>query len=139
MAHFAEIDNDYNVVRVVKVDNVKCCDQDGCECEEIGVEFLRGLYGEKTTWVQTSYNGNMRKMYAGRGYIYIPESDIFAPPSPFPSWTLNRSKGEWEPPVPRPEASDDDAVTWDEDGQRWDVSPNVALQALRDWKISQGL
>lgn len=134
MAHFAEIDNNYVVLRVVVVDNVKCCDQDGCECEEIGISFLRNIYGESTNWVQTSYNSKIRKMYAGKGYHYLPEQDIFVPPSPYPSWTLNRSIGEWVPPVPRPERPDDISLSWNEDEQRWDESPNLALQALREFQ-----
>lgn len=135
MAHFAEIDNNYQVIRIVKVDNHKCADHDGCECEEVGVEFLRGLYGENTNWVQTSYNGSKRQMFAGKGYLYLPEQDKFVPPSPFPSWTLNRSAGKWEAPIPEPEHDEThEATSWDEDNQCWHVTENEALAALRNFQ-----
>jgi len=134
MAHFAEIDNNYQVVRVLKVDNVKCADADGSEVEEIGVKFLRSLYGENTNWVQTSYTEKRRKMFAGRGYMYLPEQDIFVPPSPYPSWTLNRSAGKWEAPIPEPEHDEKtQATSWDEDAQVWHVTDNEALKALEDF------
>ncbi len=138
MAHFAEIDNDYQVVRVLKVDNLKCVDADGSEQEEIGVEFLRSLYGEKTNWVQTSYNENKRKMFAGKGYRYLPEQDIFVPPSPFPSWTLNRSAGKWEAPTPEPEHNEErESTRWSEDDQKWYVEENEALAVIETWKSQQ--
>jgi len=135
MAHFAEIDNDYQVTRVLKIDNLKCVDADGIEDEAVGVEFLRSLYGKNTNWVQTSYNGNSRQMFAGQGYIYLPEQDIFVPPSPWPSWTLNRGKGRWEPPYPEPEHDEKlEATRWSEDDQKWYVEPNEATATLEQWK-----
>ena len=135
MAHFAEIDNNYQVTRVLRVDNIKCVDAEGCECEEVGVEYLRSIYGENTNWVQTSYNSKQRGMYAGKGYLYLPEQDSFVPPSPFPSWTLNRSKRKWEAPIPEPEHDDaTQATNWDEDQQCWHVTENEALKALEEFK-----
>ena len=135
MAHFAEIDNDNQVVRVVRVDNNKCVDADGIESEQVGVDFLKSLYGENTNWAQTSYNGRSRQMYAGQGYIYLPDQDIFVPPNPFPSWTLNRSAGKWVAPVPEPEHDElKEATIWNEDEQKWYIESNEAVKMLEDWK-----
>jgi hypothetical protein len=64
--------------------------------------------------VRTSYNGTIRKQYAGIGFSFDPEADVFIAPKPFPSWILNASY-DWEAPIPRPEGD----VRWDEDEQAW--------------------
>lgn len=138
MAHFAEIDNNYQVIRVLKVDNLKCVDAEGNEHEEVGVEFLKSLYGEKTNWVQTSYTEKKRRMFAGKGYIYLPEQDIFVPPSPWPSWTLNRSAGKWVAPSPEPEHNEErESTRWSEDEQKWYVEEDTALADIEAWKRQQ--
>jgi hypothetical protein len=78
MAHFALMDN-YIVREVIAVDNVNCDDMDFPESEPIGQSFIAasGLSGE---WLQTSYNNNFRGTYAGIGFIYDPDLDIFIPP-----------------------------------------------------------
>lgn len=73
MAHFAEIDNNNIVLRVLVVSN---------EFEHQGHDFLANDLGLGGTWVQTSYNGNMRKNYAGIGFTYDPVRDAFIPPKP---------------------------------------------------------
>lgn len=77
MAHFAELDTDNKVVRVVVVGNPDCLDGNGQESETVGIAFCQSLFGADTTWVQTSYNGNMRGKYAGIGDTYDAASDLF--------------------------------------------------------------
>lgn len=115
MAHFAELDENNVVLRVIVVSNDDCKDAEGNESEEVGIEFCYNLLGG--TWKQTSYNGNMRFRYAGIGYTYDPIRDAFIAPQPFPSWVLNEETTEWEAPIPRPTEG---LYIWNEDDQRWD-------------------
>ena len=71
MAHFAELDNDNKVLRVIVVSD---------EHEHEGETWCNNLLGGR--WKQTSYNGNMRGMFAGVGYTYDVELDEFVPPEP---------------------------------------------------------
>lgn len=82
MAHFAELDENNVVVRVIVVNNKDTSDENGVEKEEIGVAFCKSLFGEDTKWVQTSYNGNIRGRYAGIGDTYDAKSDTFVCPEP---------------------------------------------------------
>lgn len=100
MAHFAEIGLDNMVLRVVVVHNNELLDENGVEQEAKGAEFCRNLFGG--TWVQTSYNANIRKNYAGVGFIYDTQRDAFIPPKLFPSWVLNEQTCQWEAPVSVP-------------------------------------
>jgi hypothetical protein len=100
MAHFAELDASNLVVRVVSVANCECQDAEGHECEHLGVSFCQQHFGGR--WVQTSYNGRIRKRYAGIGFSYDPSRDAFIPPQPFPSWTLDEATCQWQSPVQRP-------------------------------------
>jgi hypothetical protein len=118
MAHFAEIDNNNVVLRVVVVDNKDTSDAQGVEKEHIGAAYLERLLGG--TWKQTSYNGNIRKNYAGIGYTYNVALDAFVPPKPYPSWVLNSGTAQLEAPVPMP--TDGKMYSWDEDSQDWKVA-----------------
>jgi hypothetical protein len=80
MAHFAQIDTNDLVIQVIVVKNDVILDDDGVEQESLGVAFCQSLYGEDTDWVQTSYNANFRKYYAGLGYTYDRVKDEFVPP-----------------------------------------------------------
>ena len=81
MAHFAKIDENNIVTQVVVVDNKDTSDASGVEKEHIGAAHLEKILGG--TWKQTSYNGNMRKNYAGIGYTYRADIDAFVPPNIF--------------------------------------------------------
>jgi hypothetical protein len=116
MAHFAELDSNNVVLRVVVVDNKDTADAQGVEKEHIGAAYLERLLGG--TWKQTSYNGNLRKNYAGAGYTYNADIDAFVAPKPFPSWTLD-ANAQWQPPVPMPQ--DGQQYRWDETTQSWVV------------------
>jgi hypothetical protein len=115
MAHFAELDKNNVVKRVIVVDNKDCCDAQGREKESIGIAHCEWLLGGR--WIQTSYNGNFRKRYAGIGFIYNPDIDAFVSPKPFPSWVLNETIADWEAPIPRPDDGID--YVWDEATTSW--------------------
>lgn len=115
MAHFAEVDNNGVVQRVIVVANKDTADANGNEMESIGVAFCQKLLGG--TWLQTSYNGNIRKNYAGIGYTYHADIDAFVPPQPFASWLLNTDTAQWEAPVPMP--NDGEMYRWDEEVGNW--------------------
>ena len=115
MAHFAELDSNNVVTRVIVVSNKDTSDASGFEVESIGVAFCQHLFGGN--WKQTSYNGNIRKNYAGVGYTYDAGIDAFVPPKPYPSWVLNSSTAQWEAPVPMP--NDGAVYGWDESTQSW--------------------
>ena len=114
MAHFAELDANNVVQRVIVVANKDTADANGNEVESIGVAFCQKLFGG--TWLQTSYNGNKRKNYAGVGYTYDADIDAFVPPKPYASWVLNDA-AQWEAPVAMPD--DGQMYSWDEDSQSW--------------------
>jgi hypothetical protein len=115
MAHFAQLNEENLVTQVIVVANQDTADQDGVENEAIGIEFCTNLLGG--TWKQTSYNGNIRKNYAGVGYKYDATLDAFIPPQPFASWTLNEETAQWEAPTAYP--TDDKRYTWDEATTSW--------------------
>jgi hypothetical protein len=115
MAHFAELDSENKVVRVIVVSNEDILDSTNQENEEVGIAFCKRLLGG--TWKQTSYNNNIRKNYAGVGYTYNAEKDAFIPPKPFPSWILNETSCKWECPVPYP--TDEKSYRWDEETVNW--------------------
>lgn len=117
MAHFAELDSSNNVIRVIVVGNPDCLDDAGNESEAVGIAFCQELFGADTRWLQTSYNGNIRKRYAGIGYTYDPSLDAFIPPQPFPSWTLDTATCDWQPPIPCPD--DGQLYDWDEASGVW--------------------
>lgn len=114
MAHFAELGLNNTVLRVIVIHNIELLDENGVEQENLGADFCRGLFGG--TWVQTSYNGNMRKNFAGTGFTYDSQRDAFIAPKPFDSWVLNEDTCRWEAPVPMPE---DGVYVWDEATVSW--------------------
>lgn len=105
MAHFAEIDQNNIVQRVIVVHD---------SFEANGSQWCHDMFGG--TWVQTSYNGRIRKNFAGIGFTYDPARDAFIPPKPFPSWTLAEETCLWQPPVPMPR---DGLYEWDEATLSW--------------------
>lgn len=117
MAHFAELDDNNVVLRVIVVGNKDTSTPDGVEKESIGQAFCERLLGGR--WVQTSYNNNFRKRYAGIGYTYDAALDAFIAPQPYPSWTLDNNTADWVAPVPYP--TDGKLYTWNESTQSWDL------------------
>lgn len=115
MAHFAQIDTDSTVTQVIVVNNAELLDEFGVEQEMRGRQFCTDLLGGN--WIQTSYNGNIRKNFACIGYTYNVELDAFVPPQPYNSWILNQETCLWEPPVPAP--NDGKSYMWDENALSW--------------------
>jgi hypothetical protein len=106
MAHWAELDENNIVLRVLVGDNN---DPAGDE----GFSWLISNLGG--TWVKTSYNSTIRKNFAGIGFAYSEELDAFIPPKPFDSWLLNEETCLWEAPIAKP----DGAYEWDESVVNW--------------------
>jgi hypothetical protein len=113
MAHYAFLD-DNNVVTqvIVGVDEWE---------ERDGITDWEAYYGERKRQkcVRTSYNGNIRKNYAGIGYTYDDDRDAFIPPKPYPSWLLDEDTCRWLPPVPYPGSQTGDVYDWDEEAGSW--------------------
>ena len=102
------------MTQVIVVANKDTADANGVEKEYIGAAFCEKLLGG--TWKQTSYNGTIRKNYAGVGYTYNADIDAFVPPQPYASWILNNETAQWEAPVPMPEGG---MYSWDEETSSW--------------------
>jgi len=127
MAHFAELDDNNVVLRVIVVADRDCLNDNGDESEAVGAAFCANTFGGR--WVQTSYNGNFRKCYAGIGSTYLEDVDAFkpAPPSDFPSWVWNETEWRYEPPVAEPTV-DRDLYRWDEATVTWVLKTNPPPQ-----------
>jgi hypothetical protein len=121
MAHFCQLDSNNVVLQVIVVSNADTSTAQGDEKESIGIAFCERLLGG--TWVKTSYNGNIRKNYAGIGFSYDKDRDAFIPPKPFNSWVLNESNCRWDAPVAMPsDAGQGDPpkmYTWNEETINW--------------------
>jgi hypothetical protein len=146
MAHFAQVDNNNIVIRVLVVDNYDILKDsiknnhpeitrhtlkgissgdnitiDGqivlWEDKDKGKQYLKSLYGGNTKWYKTSYNGNYRKNFAGIGYTYDNQLDAFIPPKPYASWVLNEATCRWTAPVDFP--NDGKMYQWNETTQEW--------------------
>jgi hypothetical protein len=136
MAYFAQLDNNNVVVQVVVVVNDVLKDELGVEQEQLGIDFCKQLYGQDTTWVQTSFNGNIRGHFAGVGFVYDATRDAFIPPKPVenPSWILSEQL-VWEPPIPYPSNTDGKRYDWDETAQAYVENTTPLETAL---PLSQG-
>lgn len=111
MAHFAELDENNIVLRVLVTDN---------NAVNEGYDWLIETLGG--TWVQTSYNATIRKNFAGIGFTYDSNRDAFIPPKPFDSWVLNEETARWEAPIPYP--SDGLIYSWNEEVLAWEEVKN---------------
>ena len=118
MAHYAFLDSNNIVTEVI-----------------VGIdetELIEGLSPEQwygnfrgQSCVRTSYNGNIRKNYAGIGYTYDAVRDAFIPPTPFASWLLDEATCQWGAPVPYPtDVPEGTFFTWNEDNQSWEEVTN---------------
>lgn len=120
MAHYAFLDNN-NVVTEVITGKDETELIDGLSPEEWYGNF-RGQ-----TCVRTSYNNNIRKQYAGIGFTYDADADVFIAPKPFSSWSLD-SNYDWQAPTPRPEG----VSYWDEESLSWLETPNIGVNDEQD-------
>ena len=118
MAHFTTLNESNIVTRVEAIVNDVILDGDGVEQEQLGIDFLTKLYGAGN-YVQTSYNNNFRKQYAGKEYTYDAAKDKFIQPQPYPSWSLD-GNDDWQAPLTYPD--DGDIYLWDETAYQADNS-----------------
>jgi hypothetical protein len=120
MAHFAKLDENNVVTEVIVVHNNELMDN-GQELEANGIAFCQSLFGGN--WKQTSYNGNIRKNYAGIGYTYDAGRDAFIPPKPYASWVLVEETCRWKAPVDIPAdagtGEPPKRYSWDEATTSW--------------------
>ena len=138
MAHFAELDNNNVVLRVVVVGNDCVPSDEHIDGETWCINFFKG-----GTWKQTSYNSNFRKQYAGIGYTYDAAKNKFISPQPYASWSLD-ANDDWQAPVTYPTITtygsndplDIYIINWDEAGQKWTASDREEPQNSFNWDAS---
>ena len=135
MAHYAELNQNNEVIYVVYMDNEIITDGNGNEVEELGIQHLHTHHGADRKWVRTSYRGNFRGKYAGLGDTYREDLDMFISPSPYPSWILNETTGQWESPVTQPELTQEEIdggyfYSWDEEAYNSDNTTGWTLIQL---------
>jgi hypothetical protein len=120
MAHFAELDGNNIVKRVVVVGNdiVTAAGPLGNNDMHVDGETWCVNFFGAGTWKQTSYNSNFRKQYAGKGYTFDAAKDKFISPQPHASWALD-GNDDWQAPVTYPTDTEDKVISWDEAGQKW--------------------
>ena len=151
MAHFAKLGANGKVIQVLTLDNKDMLNADGIEDEAVGQQYLeRHNNWPAQMWIQTSYNtsGNkhssgddskaFRGNYAGIGYSWDEDDQIFWPKKPYASWVKNMSDARWQSPIGDPPAftaeqqEQNEADThnwrysWNEDNQSWDLSDSKA-------------
>ena len=144
MAHFARLNDQNKVTQVVVVNNDVATD------EAAGVAFLKNIYGQNTIWKQTSYNTQrgvhllggtpFRKNHAAIGYTYDEDKDAFIPPKPtqYPSWVLNETTCQWEPPIQKPSGeTPENRYGWNESTQQWDVYTHTYVynEETQQWDV----
>ncbi len=128
MARFVELNSDNVALRAIMVDDWNITDDQGNQIESIGINYLKNLYGQDTIWKQTIPRvielptGNII-ILGNPGYTYDSERDVFIPPKPFPSWTLNETTFLWESPTPYPTdvgtSENPKSYWWDEETLSW--------------------
>jgi hypothetical protein len=125
MAHYAELNEINEVIHVIYMDNELIIDENGNEVEELGIQHLHTHHGSDRRWVRTSYNGNFRGKYAGLGYTYRSDLDMFIEPKPCESWVLNIETKDWESPIGEPpeltqqEIDSGSYYQWNEENGEW--------------------
>jgi hypothetical protein len=120
MAHFAQLNENNIITQVIVINNQDIIDNNGNESEELGISICKKFLGENTNWVQTSYNSNFRKRYAGIGMTYDSNRDAFIHQKPYNSWILNDETCDWEAPIPYP--NDGNNYIWDEEIGDWVIT-----------------
>ncbi len=145
MASFAKIGLNNKVIEILSVHNNELKDSNGVEQEINGIDFLTKLTGW-AIWKQTSYNtiGNVhrlggtpfRKNFAGIGHTYDEDKDAFIPPKPtqYPSWVLNETTCQWEPPIEKPSGeTPENRYIWNEETQQWDQKSFTFNEETQQW------
>ena len=141
MAHFAKLGSNSKVIQVLTLNNGDMLNADGVEDESVGQQYLeRHNNWPAQMWIQTSYNTQggihnsggtpLRGNYAGIGYIWDEDNNIFYSKSPYPSWVLNTTTATWHSPIG--DAPDDltdeekaanTTYVWNEGTGAWDKTP----------------
>ena len=139
MAHFAKLGANGKVIQVLTMDNDKMLNAEGVEDETVGQQYLE-LHNNwpAQMWIQTSYNTsqNQHKLggtpfrcnYAGIGYIWDEDNQIFWPKKPYASWVKNITTASWQSPIgDAPELTEEQRTNmqfyvWNEEGQSWDLT-----------------
>lgn len=116
MAYFAQLDDSGIVQQIISISNADAPDPAPTHSEPIGQAFIADVLGLPGQWRQTSFNHSWRKQFAGIGYRYDADGDVFVRPAPFPSWHLDDSY-DWQPPTPYP--TDGKTYDWNEPSQTW--------------------
>ena len=129
MAHFAEIDSNNRVLKVVVGCNDDVAKHGGDQSVEAEENFKKTvpLSSNGVRWVQTSYSGSFRGHYAAIGDIFDSNLNIFKNEQPFPSWTLDTNTGRYIPPVPLPDTLFKRYFIWDEELQNWKLDPQYDI------------
>jgi len=138
MAHFAKLGTNSKVIQVLTLDNANMLNADGVEDETVGQQYLE-LHNNwpAQMWIQTSYNtqSNQHKLdgtpfrgnYAGIGFTWDEDNNIFWPPKPYPSWIKNTATANWQSPI-----GDAPALTAEQEAQN--TPPNENTEATHAWK-----
>ena len=151
MAHFAKIGANSKVIQVLTLDNKDMLNADGVEDESVGQQYLETHNNwPAQMWIQTSYNTSQNKHssgdnskafrgnYAGIGYTWDEDDQIFWPKKPFASWVKNTTDARWQSPIGDAPALTDEQQSqneagtnlwvydWNEDGQSWDLTDRMA-------------
>jgi len=137
MAHFAELDGNNRVTRVVVVGNdvTTAAGPLGSNDMHVDGETWCVNFFKGGTWKQTSYNHSFRKQYAGKGFTYDAAKDKFISPQPFASWALD-GNDDWQAPVTYPTDTTDKHISWDEAGQKWTATDNSDPVNNFNWDAS---
>ena len=124
MASFAELDENNIVLQVIAISNSVCGEPELAfpNTESLGQDFIANVLNIGGVWLQTSYNSNFRKQYAGIGYTYDEDADVFIAPQPYESWSLDENY-DWQAPIDCP--ADGKHYSWDEANQVWVESPAI--------------
>lgn len=121
MAHFAELDENNLVLRIIVVSDQDTVGQDGSQQESVGIAFCQKLFGGK--WKQTFYESGQDKNWARIGDFYDESRNAFIPPKPYNSWVLEEETCRWKAPVDMPaDAGTGEPTkryTWDESTISW--------------------
>tara|TARA_R110002020_G_scaffold90421_1_gene220148 strand:+ start:864 stop:1292 length:429 start_codon:yes stop_codon:yes gene_type:complete len=135
MAHFAELDGNNVVTRVVVVGNdiETAAGPLGDNDMHVDGETWCKNFFKGGTWKQTSYNNNFRKQYCGIGFTFDPAKDKFISARPYNSWVLD-GNDDWQAPVTYPTDETDKFVVWDEPGLKWTATD--AEQNSYNWDAS---
>ena len=125
MAHYALINSDNIVVQVITgVDeNIIQTDTDGTIVGGT-TQAWEQFYASQPQFAglickRTSYNGNIRANYAGVGYKYDLNFDVFIAPQPYPSWKLDYTTYQWEAPIAKPDEVEGYVWRWSEINKEW--------------------